>query len=383
MRALAAALITPVAMLGWLQNHLLYFPTSRLLGNPESIGLAYESVYLQTADAVRIHGWFIPADSSQAGRASSGNGIQDGVARDGAARDGATRDGVARDGAAQDSMTRDGVAQDITSQDGTARNNTARDSNSENTTSAATSTSTVLFFHGNAGNISDRLDTISIFHRLGLNTFLIDYRGFGNSEGSPDEAGTYADAEAAWRYLVLDRGIDKDSLVFFGRSLGGGVAAFLASRHRPRAMVLESTFTSCPDLASDLYPLIPRSLISIGYDNLSRVAQLGRGPESSGGNDEAGGSGVKQEDDPGGQRREHQERRKHQEHQLHKEHGVPLLIVHSRDDELIPIAHGRRLFEAAPEPKHFLEISGTHGDGFYTSGEQYIEGLRDFFQRYL
>lgn len=196
----------------------------------------------------------------------------------------------------------------------------------------------LLFFHGNAGNISDRLDSIEIFHRLGLDVLILDYRGYGQSEGSPSEEGTYRDAEAAWRYLLDLRHVAGSDILVFGRSLGAAVAAWLAQRHRPRALVLESAFTSAPDMAANLLPFLPaKSLIHTRYDNLERVADI----------------------------------------------RCPLLIVHSRDDELIPFEHGRRLFQAAAPPKSFLEIRGGHNDGFYVSGADYLRGLEDFLSEHL
>src|SRR5699024_9879685 len=107
---------------------------------------------------------------------------------------------------------------------------------------------TVLYFHGNAGNISGRLETIKLLHSLGLNVFIFDDRGYGKSEGSSSEKGTYRDAAAAWNYLTQSRGIDAGKIVVMGRSLGGSIAAWLAARKNPAALVIESTFTSAADL---------------------------------------------------------------------------------------------------------------------------------------
>jgi len=108
---------------------------------------------------------------------------------------------------------------------------------------------TILFFHGNAGNISHRIDYLRMFRKLGYATLIFDYRGYGNSTGSPSEAGTDRDAAAAWRWLTQTRGLRPEDIVFVGESLGGAVASGLAVRHPPRALVLLSTFTSVPDLA--------------------------------------------------------------------------------------------------------------------------------------
>jgi hypothetical protein len=191
----------------------------------------------------------------------------------------------------------------------------------------------VLFCHGNAGNMSGRVDSLAVFHRLGLSVLIFDYRGYGRSEGSPGEEGTYLDAQAAWDHLVNLRGVPPGRIVLFGRSLGGAVAARLAARHRPGALVLESTFTSLPDLAADLFPWLPaRWLCRFSYDTASRLGGI----------------------------------------------NCPVLVVHSREDDLIPFSHGRKLFDAAAPPRTFLAISGTHNDGFLTSGSVYTDGLKAF-----
>lgn len=197
---------------------------------------------------------------------------------------------------------------------------------------------TLLFLHGNAGNISHRLESLQVFHELGLNVFIFDYRGYGDSTGTPSEQGTYRDASAAWRYLTKTRTIPASRIVLFGRSLGGAVAVWLAGRTRPAALILESTFTSIRDMAARFYPYLPTSLlIRIRYPCIDRIGAL----------------------------------------------HLPVLIVHSADDEIIPYASARRLYDAAPGPKALLTIHGGHNDGFLTSGSQYRRGLADFLQRYV
>src|SRR3972149_4686970 len=113
---------------------------------------------------------------------------------------------------------------------------------------------TLLFLHGNGGNISHRLEKLDIFHKLGLNTFIIDYRGYGSSAGSPSEEGTYRDAETAWNHLANDRAVSDQKIIIYGESLGGAVATWLATRHQPAALVLESCFTSVMDMGRGFYP---------------------------------------------------------------------------------------------------------------------------------
>jgi len=196
----------------------------------------------------------------------------------------------------------------------------------------------VVFCHGNAGNISHRLESLEIFHKLGLATLVFDYRGYGRSEGRPTEEGTYRDAEAAWDYLVGERGVAQEKVVVFGRSLGGPIAAHLAATREPGALILESTFTSAPEVAQRMLPIFPaRWLCRIEYPTAEFVA------------------GVR----------------------------CPVLVVHSPEDELIAWRFGRGVFEVAREPKEFLEISGTHNEGFLTSGRTYVEGLDRFLSKHF
>lgn len=203
---------------------------------------------------------------------------------------------------------------------------------------ATASHGTLLFSHGNAGNIGHRLDSIRQFHSLGLDVLIYDYRGFGESEGKPSEAGTYLDAKAAWDYLLLEREIAPRQIVIFGRSLGAAVAAELASQYPSAGVILESAFTSVPDMASSIYPWLPVRLLSrYQYNNLEKVARI----------------------------------------------TSPLLLVHSRGDEIVPYDHGERLFAEANEPKQFLELSGGHNDGNHVSHDIYMETLQRFLDSIL
>jgi len=203
---------------------------------------------------------------------------------------------------------------------------------------AADAAGVVLFFHGNAGNISHRLDSIEIFHQLGLDVLIIDYRGYGRSSGSPGEQGTYTDAQTAWDYLVDQRGAAPGNIVVFGRSLGGAVASWLAARTSPAAVILESCFTSGPDMAARLYPFLPARLITrIKYPVKEYVTQI----------------------------------------------SSPLLVVHSRQDEIIPFDMGEAVFAAAPEPKEMLVISGDHNGGFLLNRDRYQATIGAFLEQQL
>lgn len=192
---------------------------------------------------------------------------------------------------------------------------------------------TLLYLHGNGGNIGHRLDPIEVFHRLGLNILIFDYRGYGASTGSPDEAGTYADAQAAWDYLTEKLRIPPGEIVLFGESLGGSIGAWLAERHRPAGLILYAGFTSAPELAQQLYPIFPaRLLVRYRYNTLGSLANI----------------------------------------------ACPVLILHSPDDEIIPFSHAQALYAAAHEPKRLLELRGGHNDALLIDRETYAHGVAEF-----
>jgi uncharacterized protein len=194
---------------------------------------------------------------------------------------------------------------------------------------------TVLFCHGNGGNMTHRLDTINILNELGLNCFIFDYRGYGNSKGKPTEEGTYLDAKAAWDWLIVNCNIQPEDIIIFGRSLGGPIAAHLAKKVHPRGLLIESTFTSYVDMGKKSYPYMPiRLFATFSYKTIKYVKKV----------------------------------------------HCPILIIHSRNDEIIPFEFGLRLYDAANEPKEFVEIFGTHNDGFLHSGETYRNGWSQWLQ---
>lgn len=194
---------------------------------------------------------------------------------------------------------------------------------------------TLLFLHGNGGNISHRGESLRIFHRLGLNILIVDYRGYGKSEGTPDEAGLYRDAQAAWDYLTQQRQFKPEQIIVFGRSLGGAVATQLASQNRPAALILESTFSSARDMARYLFPLLSQVVwLRYRFDSESMITQV----------------------------------------------DSPILFLHSPQDEIIPYQLGMKLYEAAPQPKQFIELRGDHNSGFMQSMPQYEQQLRLFIE---
>ena len=194
---------------------------------------------------------------------------------------------------------------------------------------------TVLFCHGNAGNMAHRMDSINIFNELGLNCFIFDYRGYGNSEGKPTEEGTYVDAEVAWKWLTKDKNIPPGEIIIFGRSLGGCIAANLATKVTAKGLVIESGFTSYVDMGKKFYPYLPVGLFAkFSYNALDSV------------------------------------RRVH----------CPVMIIHSRNDELVPFEFCLQLYDGANEPKELLEIFGGHNDGFLFSGETYKQGWSSWLE---
>ncbi len=227
----------------------------------------------------------------------------------------------------------------------------------------------LIFCHGNAGNMSDRLHSIKLLHGMGVNVLVFDYRGFGRSEGRPSEQGTYNDAVAVWKYLVDTRAESPGRVILFGRSLGGAVAVELALRVESGAiatppdggqpargaisepekagspsgkmiggLAVESTFTSLLDIGRLHYPLLPvRWLLTYRYESIAKVSRI----------------------------------------------GCPKCFFHGKDDTLIPFENGLKLFEAAAEPKRFIETRGGHNDAGFTYSPEYSDQLEAFIDEIL
>ncbi len=246
-----------------LSDSLIFFPGRELWATPESRGLVFEEVSFEAADGTLLHGWFVPAERDDGGRA------------------------------------------------------------------------TVLFCHGNAGNISHRLDSIEIFHRLGLSVFIFDYRGYGRSEGTPTERGLYSDVDGAWKWLTGKHEVPPDRVLLFGRSLGGAVAAYAAEKFSPGGLILESTFTDLASLGQGHYFFLPvRLIVGEAFNTIGRLGGI----------------------------------------------SCPILVASSPDDEVVPGRHGKALFRAAREPKSFLAMTGDHNLGFLDMGRAYIDGLDAFVE---
>jgi hypothetical protein len=194
---------------------------------------------------------------------------------------------------------------------------------------------TVLFCHGNGGNVSHRLDRVIVAHsKFPVDFLLFDYRGYGSSEGSPDEEGTYRDAHAAWDWLTKVRNVSPERIIIYGESVGCAVALELALTTPARALVLESPFESIPAMARTRLPFLPLGpFVRTRYDNMARIPRL----------------------------------------------RMPLLVLHGTRDGIIPFEQGKRLFDMAPSPKTFYAIEGAgHNDTYLVGGKAYWTALADF-----
>jgi len=194
-------------------------------------------------------------------------------------------------------------------------------------------TRAILFLHGNAGNASHRLPNAAELMRLGCHVLLLDYRGYGLSEGSPDESGVYADARAGLAHLADEIGIAPLRTVVFGRSLGGAVAVDLVQDRAIAGLILESTFPSLAAMTATLFGASLASLAPTRFDSQRKITKL----------------------------------------------KAPLLFFHGDRDEIVPYDLGRRLFDAAPDPKAFETIRNAgHNDTVQVGGRPYFERIRRF-----
>src|SRR3989338_3580078 len=194
---------------------------------------------------------------------------------------------------------------------------------------------TLLFFHGNAGNIGDMIDKLTLLYEAGFSILIIDYRGFGKSQGRPMESGFYRDASAAYGYLINTINIRAEQIVLYGESLGSAVAVDLAFHRRVRALILEGAFSRGRDMAVKIYPFLPGFIFSNSFDSLTKV----------------------------------------------KEINATKLFIHSRDDEIVPFNLARKLYNHARGPKEFLEIEGDHNNAFLSSRHLYISSISAFIEK--
>jgi fermentation-respiration switch protein FrsA (DUF1100 family) len=192
---------------------------------------------------------------------------------------------------------------------------------------------TLLWFHGNAGNISHRYPVIERLLEQRVAIFIVDYRGYGRSEGSPSEEGLYMDARGAWDYLLNERATLPQQIIIFGDSLGGAVAIDLATKVQPAGLVVQSSFTSISDMAAQVMPFIPGFILRTKMDSLNKIKSV----------------------------------------------RCPKLFIHSPADELVPYRLGRKLYDAAPAPKQFYEVAGaSHNETDSVGGRAYFDAIGNF-----
>lgn len=191
----------------------------------------------------------------------------------------------------------------------------------------------VILSHGNAGNISGRLDIAEMLYDMGLSVLLYDYRGYGKSEGRPHEKGLYRDIEAVVSFLRDKKNYRENRIVLYGRSLGGAVSAYAANRFDVAGLVLDSSFTDLKSMAGEIYPFVPSFLVRYELSTIDHLKAL---------------------------------------------QNVPVMIFHSREDEIVNFRHGEKLYEAAGEPKKFVPLSGGHNDLFFTSYNTIRQSWTDF-----
>ena len=242
-----------------IENFFIFYPDRSLETTPADWGLNFEDVSFETADGIKLHGWFFPLPDEAP---------------------------------------------------------------------------TILFSHGNAGNISHRIENVKLLLDCGLQVFIYDYRGYGRSGGRPSEAGIYQDGLAAYDYLVDRKKISPDRIIPFGRSLGAAVALEIATRRAIRSLIIESAFTSTKGMAKNMFLFQVLSLfLPPHYNNLKKIKSI----------------------------------------------TVPKLIIHGEADEIVPFRMGQKLYEAANLPKYFFPISGAgHNDTYFTGGKRYFQIFSEF-----
>ncbi len=201
------------------------------------------------------------------------------------------------------------------------------------------SAGTVLMLHGNGGNIGDRVSWLKILHDLGVNVLIIDYRGYGKSEGEPNEEGLYRDARAAYDWWAAERQPKGEKLILFGESLGGAVAVHLAAEISPSGIILQSTFTSARDMAKTMFPIgLLQPLINVRFNSTDAIVRI----------------------------------------------TCPKLFIHGDRDSTVPFSLGENLFKLAPNPKFFYAVRGAdHNDLVLVAGPEYARQLRMFLSRII
>ncbi|NQS99991.1 MAG: alpha/beta hydrolase [Candidatus Omnitrophica bacterium] len=194
---------------------------------------------------------------------------------------------------------------------------------------------TLLFCHGNGGNIEHRIEKLLKLRKYGLNIFIFDYRGYGRSQGKPSETGLYHDTQAAYDYLVTNRQIKPEQIILYGESLGCAAAVHLASQQKTGGLILEGSFSRGRDMAKKIYPFLPAFLFSNSFNSQRRIGKI----------------------------------------------TAPKLFLHSKHDEIVPFVLAKQLYDVAPEPKEFVELIGGHNTTYFDDQEKYLSGIASFVER--
>lgn len=190
---------------------------------------------------------------------------------------------------------------------------------------------TVLFCHGNAGNISHRIEKLKFFNELGCSVFIFDYRGYGKSRGRPSESGIYLDVRGAYDYL-LSRKISSEQIIGYGESIGTAVIIDLAKQYEMKGLIIDSAMSSARDMVKAIYPFLPYWIFASRLDSENKIKSI----------------------------------------------KIPKLVIHSINDEIVPFKLGRKLYESALEPKEFLQIHGGHNSCFFESENILRKKIADF-----
>ncbi|MDH7552900.1 MAG: alpha/beta hydrolase [Spirochaetota bacterium] len=199
--------------------------------------------------------------------------------------------------------------------------------------SSQTARFTVCYFHGNAGNIYDRIELLKLLHSIPLSIFIIDYRGYGKSSGKPSEKGLYEDAMAAWEYLTDVKKISPKEIILFGRSLGGPIALYCASRTNPAGIIIDSSFTSIKTMVQYHSSGCMSLFFKEKYPAIDYIQKI----------------------------------------------AIPVLILHSRDDETAPFSMGQELYRQCPSnKKYFVELRGGHNNNFLVDAPLYRNSIKEF-----
>lgn len=195
---------------------------------------------------------------------------------------------------------------------------------------------TLIYFHGNAGNISHRIDKVKALRKIGLNIFLFDYREYGGSEGKASITGVKKDAYAAYQYIAKKEGVNPNHIILHGSSMGAALVAELATQEPVSAVILESAFPSLKEIAKVVYPLVPSTMVPDEFRAIDHVRAL----------------------------------------------RAPLLVIHGMEDEIVPLKLGRKLWDAAPQPKRFYPLPGGHHNDLYmVGGERYLNEIEEFLRQ--